>query len=78
MKPEDWQQINRLFQAALKRGQANRDAFLAQACAGDNSLRREVEALKGATVGHGGSMNWVTTGLAALGVLIGLMALLRH
>lgn len=42
-------------------------------------LRREVESLKGGSgSAHGGSINWMTTGLAALGVLLGLMALLRH
>jgi serine/threonine protein kinase/tetratricopeptide (TPR) repeat protein len=45
MTPEHWQQINRLFKSALGREPAKRAAFLEQACAGDDSLRREVEAL---------------------------------
>src|SRR5688572_11547466 len=45
MKPERWQQIERIFHAALERGSGERAAFLARECAGDESLRREVESL---------------------------------
>jgi len=45
MKPEQWQEINLLFHSALEREPGQRAAFLNQACAGDESLRREVEAL---------------------------------
>ncbi|HXU36005.1 MAG TPA: protein kinase [Blastocatellia bacterium] len=45
MKAERWKQIDGIFQAALDRGQAERAAFLDEACKGDRSLRREVEAL---------------------------------
>lgn len=45
MTPEPWQQINRLFHAALERERGQRAAFLAGACAGDESLRAEVESL---------------------------------
>jgi serine/threonine protein kinase/tetratricopeptide (TPR) repeat protein len=38
-------QIKRLFKAALEREHAGRKAFVADACAGDEELRREVEAL---------------------------------
>lgn len=41
-------------------------------------LRRELEALKGQGGGSHGVANWMTTALAAMGVLLGLMALLRH
>ena len=40
-----WQQIERLFHEALARGEADRSAFLREACAGDEALRREVESL---------------------------------
>jgi len=40
-----WQQIERLFHDALERPLEERAAFLDQACAGDGSLRREVDAL---------------------------------
>src|SRR3989440_10390117 len=45
MKPESWQQIDRLFHLALERAPEERAAFLDQACAGDQQLRREVEVL---------------------------------
>src|SRR5437016_12614920 len=45
MKPERWQQLDKLFHSALEREPAQRGAFLAEACAGDEWLRRQVEAL---------------------------------
>jgi len=45
MKPERWQQIERLYHSALEREAGQRVAFLAEACAGDDALRREVESL---------------------------------
>ena len=45
MKAEQWQEIDRLFQIALERTPDERPAFLEQACSGDQSLLREVEAL---------------------------------
>ena len=45
MTPERWQQIEKLFYAALEREPNQRAAWLAEACAGDESLREEVEAL---------------------------------
>src|SRR5262245_41651309 len=45
MKPERWRQIDQLLEAALERQPEERAAFLAVACAGDKSLRLEVESL---------------------------------
>jgi eukaryotic-like serine/threonine-protein kinase len=45
MTPEQWQQVERLYQAALEREPSQRAAFLQEACAGDEELRREVESL---------------------------------
>ena len=45
MKPERWPQIEQLYLAALEREPRERTDFLAQACAGDDELRREVESL---------------------------------
>src|SRR5262245_11131266 len=45
MKPELWQKIDELFHAALKQDAGERDAFLVEACAGNEALRREVESL---------------------------------
>jgi serine/threonine protein kinase/Tol biopolymer transport system component len=42
---ERWRKIERLYDAALERDSRERAQFLADACAGDESLRREVEAL---------------------------------
>jgi serine/threonine protein kinase/Tol biopolymer transport system component len=43
--PRRWQQIERLFHDALARPLDERAAFLDHSCAGDESLRREVNAL---------------------------------
>src|SRR5262245_8061425 len=45
MKPERWQQIERLYYAALERNPAERQAFLDSVCADDESLRRELTSL---------------------------------
>jgi eukaryotic-like serine/threonine-protein kinase len=45
MRPERWQQVDRLFQSALECAPEERAAFVNTACSGDDSLRREVEAL---------------------------------
>ncbi len=45
MTPEQWQQVERLYHSALEREENQRAAFLQEACAGDEALRREVESL---------------------------------
>jgi serine/threonine protein kinase len=45
MDPERWQEIERLYHLARKKDKEARDSFLAQECAGDTSLRTEVESL---------------------------------
>jgi len=45
MTPERWQSIERLYYAALERDTDEQAAFLAEACAGDEALRGEVESL---------------------------------
>ncbi len=47
MNQERWQQIDQMFHSALERDTSDRAAFLAQACGGDEALRREVESLIG-------------------------------
>src|SRR5438552_3787031 len=47
MKPERWQQIKVLLEAALEREPNQRAAFLAEACADDESLRGDVESFIG-------------------------------
>ena len=45
MEPQRWKEINGIFTAALERDSAERPAFLAHACGGDEQLRAEVELL---------------------------------
>ena len=45
MKAERWQKVNDLFHLAAERAPEERSAFLAEACHGDEGLRREVESL---------------------------------
>ena len=45
MKKERWEQIEKLYNAAMEHEPARRAEFLTEACAGDDSLRREVESL---------------------------------
>jgi eukaryotic-like serine/threonine-protein kinase len=43
--PDRWATVERLYHAALMRPAEGRAAFLAEACGGDEELRREVESL---------------------------------
>src|SRR6266508_6041528 len=45
MKPKRWQQLDQLFHSALERAPEERAALLDESCGGDQSLRKEVEAL---------------------------------
>ncbi len=45
MNRENWQQVKQIFQSALEHAPDEREVFLANACAEDASLRREVEIL---------------------------------
>lgn len=45
MTPDRWLQIDQLLERALELPQAERDAFLTEACGADAGLRREVESL---------------------------------
>src|SRR5678815_2159188 len=40
-----WEEINRIYDAALDIAEAERPVFLREACQGDEELRREVESL---------------------------------
>ena len=44
-RPERWQEIERLCQSALEMESGKRESYVKKACAGDESLRHEVEAL---------------------------------
>ena len=43
--PERWQHIARIYELVVDQDPATRDAFLSEACAGDEALRVEVESL---------------------------------
>jgi len=45
MTPEYWQEVKRLFDAALQQDAVSRSQFLSQACGGNEVLQREVEKL---------------------------------
>ena len=45
MTPDRWQQLSRLFHEALVQDREGRDTFLEEQCAGDEDLRRDLEAL---------------------------------
>ena len=42
---ERWRKIESVFQEALERDPAERDAYVREACRGDSDLRREVTSL---------------------------------
>jgi serine/threonine-protein kinase len=44
-KPDRWLEVEQLYHDALARDEGERAAFLREACAGDETLRREVESL---------------------------------
>jgi hypothetical protein len=45
MTPERFRQLEKLFESALEREPSQRVAFLQEACGGDASLQKQVEAL---------------------------------
>jgi len=51
--PEKWDQVKELFTLALERDPEERSRFLRQACAGDDSLRAEIESLLSSFDGAG-------------------------
>ena len=56
MHPETWKKVEALLQSALDRPLAERDTFLREACAGDQSLERDVRALLGSEAAAEGFM----------------------
>src|SRR5262245_18770659 len=65
MKPERWQQVVTIFQAALKREPASRAVFLDGACLADGELRAEVESLLAAHEQAGSFINTPAVEMAA-------------
>ena len=54
MSANQWERARALFQSALEKPEPDRTAFLADACEGDEAIRREVEALIAAHDAAGG------------------------
>lgn len=65
MTPERWIKVKELFHSALEHDQAQRSAFLANACAGDDTLRKEVESLLEANQKDGSFIDSPAYGAAA-------------
>jgi serine/threonine protein kinase len=65
MTPERYQRVIELFQAASDCGPDARPALLAEACAGDDDLRREVEAMLAADAQAGGFLEQPADDFAA-------------
>ena len=65
MTTERWEQINRLFESARRLGARERGPYLARECAGDESLRREVESLVASHERAGGFIEEPAVNVAA-------------
>jgi Tol biopolymer transport system component/predicted Ser/Thr protein kinase len=63
---ERWQQIESLFQEALERDPAERNAWLREACQGDSDLRREVASLLASHQAAADSKPWAAAAVAKL------------
>jgi hypothetical protein len=61
-----WQQIESLFQEALRRDPAERDAWLQEACHGDTELHREVASLLANHEEAGKCESWAAAAAAQL------------
>ena len=68
MTPERYQRVVKIFQTASQHRAEARQAFLAEACAGDDNLRREVEAMLAADAQSGGFLDKPADDLAAAAV----------
>jgi eukaryotic-like serine/threonine-protein kinase len=65
MNPERWQQIERLYHAALERTPDERASFLAERCGEDHTLRQELESLLAEQACGGGLLEAAASDLAA-------------
>jgi eukaryotic-like serine/threonine-protein kinase len=68
MTADRWPMIERLYHEALARPVKDREAFLKEACEGDEALRGEVESL----LAHDGDASFLSTPAAALGHALAL------
>src|SRR5579859_349611 len=68
MDPQQWKQVDNLLHQALERPPQDRDAFLRQACAGDEALEREVRSLLAAQEQAGSFLENLAIEVAAQGL----------
>jgi eukaryotic-like serine/threonine-protein kinase len=59
MSPERWEQISRLFHAALAHNAQQRHNFIAEACEGDEELTKEIESLLSAHEQRGNFIDFI-------------------
>ena len=67
MNKEFWQQIEFVFNEALSRSAGERSIFLAEACRGDDELRREVESL---LAEHEREVNYLSDSAVSVGLAV--------
>jgi len=65
MTPERWRRIDDVYHAALAREAEERDALVAEACAGDEAMRREVVSLLAQNASLVGRLEGAAVGMAA-------------
>ncbi len=65
MHGERWRRVEELYQAAYERPEHERSAFLDEACAGDATLREEVESLLAQPVSTDGSLERAARGVTS-------------
>ena len=73
MNPDRWQRIEELYHAALTREGEGRAALLANACQGDEELRREVESLLTQAVSASGLLDHPAVDVAHIVSRVGTM-----
>jgi tetratricopeptide (TPR) repeat protein/predicted Ser/Thr protein kinase len=66
MRPERWAKIAQIYQPASERPPAERLRFLAEACGGDEDLRREIETLLAQEVSQDGLIERVAADAASV------------
>src|ERR1700719_401511 len=73
MTPIRWQEIERVYHAALERPPTDRAGFLAEVCKSDTELRREVESLLAQDSSKAGTLDrpaWVGFASSAGGTVL--------
>ena len=68
MKPERWQKIRRICEDALERKDGDREAYLRNACAGDDQLRAEVDSFMSGATGKDAFIETPAIEIAAKGM----------